>query len=170
VIAALLGIARAVPWWLWAAAALLAWGGWQRHQATRAADTLRAAEAKAAAEQIKAAEAARLETERRWSAQKGIADAAHARSRVLARDAAGARADADRVRLAAQSLAASAAAGAAAAAVDCQATTGAARLLAELLGRAVDRAAVLADHADAARSAGQACERAYDSLAKDVTP
>lgn len=45
-----------------------------------------------------------------------------------------------------------------------------ARLLAELLGRAVDRAAVLADHADAARSAGQACERAYDSLAKDVTP
>lgn len=169
-IAAALSLAKGVPWWAWAVVALLAWGGWQRHLARSAADTLHAAESAAAAAQIQAAEAARTETARRLTAQEEITHAATVRAQAHARAASDARAAADRVRIAAQSAAASAGAADPTSARDCQATTRAAHLLAELLGRAVDRAAVLADHADAARTAGQACERAYDSLTRDLTP
>jgi hypothetical protein len=43
-------------------------------------------------------------------------------------------------------------------------------VLADVLGRADDRAGKLAEYADAARTAGQACERAYDSLTPPSKP
>lgn len=43
-------------------------------------------------------------------------------------------------------------------------------VLANVLGRADDRAGKLAEYADAARTAGQACERAYDSLTSPINP
>lgn len=161
---ALLGLAKGVPIWAWALVAALAWGGWQRHLATSRADTLRKAEASAAAEQIQAAQAAASETARRLQAQEEVTRVAIAKAQSNARAAADARAAAERVRVAAQSLAASAASSDPAAPADCEAARSAGRLLADLLGRAVTRAAVLADHADAARTAGQACQAAYDSL------
>lgn len=161
---AILAMAKGVPIWAWALVAALAWGGWQRHLATSRADTLRHAEAQAAAEQIQAAQAAASETARRLQAQEEVSRAAQARAQANARAAADARAAAERVRVAAQSLAASAAAGDPAAPDQCEAARAAGRLLADLLGRAVTRAAVLADHADQARGAGQACEAAYQAL------
>ena len=163
-IGAPLGLLRAVPVWAWAVCAALAWGGIQHHRARAAGDVLRAAERAAAAQEAQALRQSITETERRVQAQQEAASAAHAHLERARRDAAAARAAADRVRDAARAFAASAAADGAAPAGRCQAAERAAGVLSELLGRAVDRAAVLADLADRSRAAGQACERAYDAL------
>ena len=114
-----------------------------------------------------AVQAARTEEQRRTAALQEIADAAH-------KDLAAARADARRARAAAAGLRNAAQAYAAAhcgGAADDSATApggppaaGPGLVLADLLGRADDRAGELAAAADAARAAGLACERAYDSL------
>lgn len=50
------------------------------------------------------------------------------------------------------------------AACSCETANSHARLLADLLGSATERASQLASEADSARITGQLCERAYDSL------
>jgi hypothetical protein len=45
-----------------------------------------------------------------------------------------------------------------------------ARMLADVLGRCVDRVQLLASYADRARDAGQTCERAYDALTAPARP
>lgn len=83
-----------------------------------------------------------------------------------AADAAGARAAADGLRkqLAAYLAAGRAAGGDPAAAGNGQAAGDPLGVLADVLERADRRAGALADFADAARIAGQQCERAYDAL------
>lgn len=132
--------------------------GRQHAQAVaQAAGTAREAEAQA-----------RLEEQRRAAALQEIADEADAaRARATA--------DADRARRAADSLrdAARAAAARCSAPADdpTAAEPGASAaspglVLADVLGRADDRAGELAAALDASRAAGLACERAYDALTR----
>lgn len=156
------GLLRAVPLWVWLLLAVLAWGGWQRHRATAAAQDLAAVQLQAA-QQREAALAAAVREQARVAAEQGaIADETRHRLDRARADAGRARAAADRLRVAAASAAAGAAA--AAAAGDCAPAVAAAGVHADVLGRAVERARILAEHADAAGAAGEACQRAYDAL------
>ncbi|WP_175867848.1 DUF2514 family protein [Burkholderia diffusa] len=118
--------------------------------------------ADAAQAQAKAVAAARAEEQRRTAAQSEIAkDANQQRTAALA-DAFAARAAAgslqqrvDQLVAAARHPASSAGSPAAGDALD---------LLANVLGRADQRAGELAEYADRAHIAGQQCERDYDAL------
>ncbi|MDW3686568.1 DUF2514 family protein [Cupriavidus sp. CV2] len=115
--------------------------------------------------QVKAVDDARIEEQRRTAAQTEIAN-------VATKDLVGARADAaaandvsGRLRQrVAELLAAGRAAGNPAPTGTGQAAGDPLDVLADVLGRADKRAGELAAYADAARIAGQACERAYDAL------
>ncbi|MBY4946989.1 DUF2514 domain-containing protein [Cupriavidus respiraculi] len=111
---------------------------------------------------LAAVQAARLEEQRRTNEQARIANEA-AKEREQARaDARASAAAADRLRKRVAELVAS----------NSAAPTGGAStddpigMLADVLTRADRRAELLAEYADAARIAGQACERAYDSLSR----
>lgn len=113
-------------------------------------------------QRAQAAVAAQLESDRRWTANQETQRVA-----TLARS----RADSDARRAADFRLHDAAARYAAAAAADHPAPADAGppaashcAVLAELLGRVDDVAADLAQAADSARIAGEACQRAYDSL------
>lgn len=114
-----------------------------------------------------AVQAARDEEQRRAAAIQEIADAASNALAVARADAVRARAAADRLRRAAETYAA-AHCGAApedpAVAPGSAPATGPGLVLADVLGRADDTAGDLAAAFDAARAAGLACQRAYDSL------
>lgn len=159
-----LGILRGVPILVWVVVACLAWGGYQRHNARAQERAKNAVIQQVAAEEAKALRASIAESDRRAQAHQEIASAAQAKIADLERSHAAVRAVSTRVRTAAVAVAASAAASNSAPAGGCQASDAAAGVLAELLGRAADRAALLANLADRARSAGQACEAAYNAL------
>lgn len=163
---AALALLRRVPLWVWAVVAALAWGGIQHRRAASAGETLRQAQAVAAAEEAAALRASITETERRVSAHQEIASAATASLERARRDAAAARAAADRVRDAARAHAAGPPASGPAPAGDCAPAREAAGVLADLLGRTAERAAQLADLADRSRAAGEACEAAYGALTR----
>ena len=155
---------RRVPPWAWALAAVLAWGVWHRHQAIAARAEFEHAKAVAAAERAQADAAAAAETARRLKTMQEVTDAATFQAQ---RDrAAAVAADAARNRLQQRVAAVQAGARAAdpATAGGCQAALEAGDLLADVLRRADERAGQLAAYADAARTAGEACERAYYSL------
>lgn len=160
----ILGLARAVPLWAWALAAALGWGGWQRHQVKTVTAELMRQQAEAAAAREAALSASITETERRLDAQRKIVHEARKQADQAKADAVAAAAVAGklRARLAAITSGASP--------VDSTASSGGesagdtARVLADLLARADDRAGALARHADEARAAAVACQRAYESL------
>ncbi|MDE4918532.1 ABC-type Na+ efflux pump permease subunit [Cupriavidus metallidurans] len=121
--------------------------------------------------QVKAVDAARLEEQRRTAAQTEIANAAKKDADGARADARDAGAAADRLRQRVNDLLAAARAGKDSAAPSGGATTGdPLGVLADVLERADRRAGILAEYADAARVAGQACERAYDSLTPEKKP
>lgn len=117
-----------------------------------------------AAATVRAIEAAREEGKRRTAAVEKTRDDAQKLAAAAAADAAGARADRDRMRSRADSLARTAAGRDPTLAAGSPAGAAAVDLLAYMLGRAVDRAEALAGIADRSRLAGLTCERAYDSL------
>jgi Protein of unknown function (DUF2514) len=158
-ISPLLGIVRAIPLWVWALAAALAWGGWQKHRATSIAAEFAQAQQQAAAEREQALAATIAETARRLAAQQEAtrrADTSLAKARGAAASAAVA-ADGLRSRLAAIK---------ADAAASNPAATGAGQTdrLAELLGTCADRHRDVAAAADRAIIAGIACEQSYNAL------
>ena len=160
-----LGLFGRLPAWVWVLVALLAWGGWQRHQARAVAVELAGQQAQAAQAREAGLQASIAETERRLQAQHGVAQDAQDQLDKVRAD----RTAADRVaaRLRAKLAAAGQAGGGSGdstAAGDCAAAEARAGVLADLLSRADDRAGGLAAAADAARIAGEACERSYDSL------
>ena len=154
-----------VPAWAWVILALLAWGGWQRHAAISARDNLASYKQEVQAEFDKAKAKDAAETSRRLKTLQEVADAATIQSNANRVDADGARAALDRLRkqLAAGGHAGGGGAGAAASGAS---TNAAAVVPAELLVKCGERVVGLSEYADAARTAGQACERAYDSLTK----
>ena len=155
----LASFARLVPVWAWMLAALLAWGGFQKHRAGAAGAQLQRVQAAAAIEREQALQASITETQRRLAAQQEIAhaaDQAASRARADASAAAGA-AGRLRERIAAlQAIARSsdpAAAG-----------PGPADRLGDALAACAGRYRDVAAAADRAILAGQACERAYGAL------
>ncbi|MDN7729246.1 DUF2514 family protein [Burkholderia orbicola] len=126
------------------------------------ADGVRVTTVTAQAEKIKAVDAARAEEQRRTAAQSENAkDANRQRTAALA-DAFAARAAAGSLQQRVDQLVA--AAHHPAASTGSSATGDALDLLADVLGRADQRAGELAEYADRARIAGQQCERDYDAL------
>lgn len=111
-----------------------------------------------------AVEAGRAEERRRTAAQAGIANAAKQEAENARADARAARAAADGLRQQAAALAGRGGAGCSAAAGNGTPAFDAAGVLADVLGRIDERAGILAEYADAARIAGQACEQSYDAL------
>lgn len=109
-----------------------------------------------------ATDAARAEESRRVMRLQEAQDAEHLARRAAQRDAAAARAAADGLRQRAADYAALSCG--AASAPGGPPADDRAGVLADLLGRAAARADELAGQADAARIAGQLCERAYESL------
>ncbi|WP_454765527.1 DUF2514 family protein [Cupriavidus campinensis] len=119
----------------------------------------------AARAQVKAVDDARIEEQRRAAAQSEIANAATKELAGARADAAAANNAAGRLRQrVAELVAAGRAAGNPAPTSAGQAAGDPLDVLADVLGRADQRAGILAEYADAARVAGQACERAYDAL------
>ncbi|WP_343726706.1 DUF2514 family protein [Burkholderia seminalis] len=126
------------------------------------ADGVRTTAAAAQRAQLDAVAAARAEEQRRAAAQSEIAkDANQQRTAALA-DAFSARAAAGSLQQRVDQLVAAARHPAVAA--GSPAAGDALDLLADVLGRADQRAGELAEYADRARIAGQQCERDYDAL------
>ncbi|OXJ16344.1 DUF2514 family protein [Burkholderia sp. HI2500] len=126
------------------------------------ADGVRETTAAAQKAQLAAVDAARAEEQRRTAAQSEIAKDANKQRTAALADAFAARAAAgslqqrvDQLVAAARHPAATAGSAPAGDALD---------LLADVLGRADERAGELAEYADRARIAGQQCERDYDAL------
>lgn len=120
-------------------------------------------QAKTAA-QIQAAEAnARAVTARRFQTLQEASDAEFLARKTAQRDAAAARAAVVGLRQQADQFARGLP-GDPAAASSCAPADDRASVLADLLGRAAERADQLAEQADSARIAGQLCVSAYDSL------
>ena len=161
---ALLPLLRRVPVWAWVLVLALGWGAFQRHRATSAVETL----SRSQAAQAQAREAALVlrqqEIERRLTATQENADVTRQRAEQAAADAAARAAAAERLLQRARAVAARAPASAASAAESGPTTDPAAGLLADVLGRCVAQLGIVADFADRAHIAGEACERAYDSL------
>jgi hypothetical protein len=172
--AAIRSATAAMPWRAVAALAIAGGGfvagwatnGWRmesRIERLIAAQVLeRSAQISAAAIAV---DNARREEQRRLAAQMEIVDEANKEAksaRMAARDA---DAAAERLRRRVADLVA-----ARPAAGDSRSSCGGTSagdpigMLADVLGRADRRAGVLAEYADSARIAGQACERAYDAL------
>ncbi|MDR8077854.1 DUF2514 domain-containing protein [Burkholderia cenocepacia] len=126
------------------------------------ADGVRATTVAAQKAQIAAVAAARAEEQRRTAAQTEIANDANQQRTVALADAFAARAAAGSLQQRVDQLVAAARHPAAAA--GSPAAGDALDLLADVLGRADQRAGELAEYADRARIAGQQCERDYDSL------
>ena len=160
----ILAVLRFVPIWAWALAAALGWGAWQRHQATAAADRLAAERVQVEQARADAMLAALTETARRLQAQKGITDAARQRATaaLVERDAAASAAGSLRER--AEQLAAQCGAAGAASAPGGEAARAAGVVFADVLGRLEAHGRDAAAAADAAYSAGVACEAQHDTL------
>ncbi|WP_399677111.1 DUF2514 family protein [Xenophilus sp.] len=159
-------------WRLWAAAGvamLLAWTHWQAYRQGGASARVELSDLRASyAEAGRHAEKAERAKERTWAERiEEVSTHAEAEKNALAADLAASRAAADGLRTAAAS-AARRACPRAAAADPGQGQPGAdpLDLLVDVLGRADARAGELAEYADRARIAGQACERAYDAITK----
>lgn len=136
-----------------------------RHERDAARTELATARLDAARAQVKAVDDARIEEQRRTAAQTEIANVATKDAETARADARAADSVADRLRQrVAELVAAGRNPGNPTSAGAGPATGDPLDVLADVLGRADKRAGDLAEYADAAHIAGQACERAYDAL------
>lgn len=156
-----------------AAAALLAWGSHREDKGFRAGalqvtSQWQAADLRRAAAARQAMDAARAEEQRRAAAHQEALDAYEAQLTRARADAVIAGAAAGRLQQRVAALVAAArdraAAGNPGPAAPGQAADDAAGVLADVLGRCVARAELLARVADERGTAGSACQRAYEAL------
>lgn len=159
ILSPILAVLRAIPWWAYAIAACLAWGGFQRHRAVSAAKEYQQAQAEAAAEREQALQAAINETARRLAAQAQATKEADEQTARAVATAAGAIGAANRLRSQLAAIKASAAASHPTAA-----GAGQTGRLADVLAECVDRYRTVAAAADRAIIAGRTCERVHNSL------
>ena len=144
----------------WAARGVVAERDIAELQALHAAERQRHADAARAAEA-----SARLTEQARAAAIERIERDAFTRNQTLAADAAAARRAADSLRAHVARLASGGAAASDPGAADgSPPAAGSGLVLAQLLGRSVDRTVELAAFADAANAAGLACERSYAAV------
>ncbi len=160
ILSPVLSFLRAIPWWAYAIAACLAWGGYQRHKATSAAKVYQNAQIEAA----KATEAALAEnireTARRLAEQQKATQDAELKLSKARADAGAASAAAGRLRdrLVAIRSAEPRASDPAASG------TSITDRLAGVLGECADRYRTVAAIADRAIIAGRTCEASYQAL------
>lgn len=109
---------------------------------------------------------ARAITARRFQTMQEAQDAEFIARQQAQRDAAASRAALVGLRQRAADFAAGSLPGDTASPSSCEAADARARVLADLLGRASERADELAEQADGARIAGQLCVSAYDALTR----
>lgn len=136
-------------------------GGWLVN-GWRLSSTYNAERAQAAQKHAEVVEQARAEERRRVLVVQEVADAAQTQLVQAQADAGRARDAAERLRQRIAQLVA--AARNPATPRPGQAADDPIGVLADVLGRADERAGFLAEYADRARIAGHACERAYDAL------
>ena len=163
-LAAAFGFLRGVSPVVWVVAALLAWGGFHRHQARAAVATLKAEKAQADVDNANAAADKALEEKRRIGAKQKVIDDALKKRDASA--AAARAADARSVQLNAQidALQAASGAGDPTAGGQCEAAETRASVYAGLLREAEGFARGVVAEAEGYRAAGEACERSYESL------
>ena len=159
-----LSLLARVPIWAWALAALLAWGGYHRWQAIGAKAEHKQAQERAALERSQADTAAATEHARRLTAQTEISNEAIKQAESNRQAAVAATNAAGRLRQRIAAVQADAARRDPASAAGCQAAITATDMLADVQRRIDEAAGQLAQHADDARTAGSACERAYEAL------
>lgn len=163
-VARLFSVLGGIPLWAWALGALLAWGGYHRHQARTVVTQLKDEHAQAALANATAEADRALEGNRRLNAKQGVIDDA-----LKKRDAAAAAARAaESARLLVNdqldALQAEAGRRDPAAGGQCAPAEARAGLYAELYRSADLRAGLIAGEAEGYRAAGEACERSYESL------
>lgn len=166
---AILGALARVPWWGWAIAALLAWGGWKAWRLQSVSATFTAAKSSAALERAEAVATKQREVNGQLKAIKEASDAAHlqAQRERAAADRLGRTAEQLRDELAAVRAAARPADPEAAR--QCQAALEALDLHADVQGRIERAARAIAAFADDAHLAGITCERSADALTNPTT-
>jgi uncharacterized phage infection (PIP) family protein YhgE len=160
IVAPVLSMLKAVPFWVWLLVAALVWGGVQRYKANSAAQTYQQAQIEAA-KRTEAALAENIrETARRLAKQQEATQHADAKTTAARADAAAAHAAAERLRQRLDAVRAAeprasdpAAAGASTA-----------DRLADVLVQCVDEYRGVAAAADRAIIAGKACEASYKAL------
>lgn len=160
ILSPILSFLRAIPWWAYVFAVLLAWGGWQRYKAQSAAKTFQQAQIEAA----KATEAALAEnireTARRLAEQQKVAQHAETKFIRARADAGAASAAAARLRDQLNAIRATGSSSSDPAATG----SGTTDRLANVLAECADRYRAVAEVADRSIIAGKACEASYESL------
>lgn len=162
--APIIGVLGKVPVWAWLLGAALAWGGYHRLQAIGAKADFKEAQVQAQAAHDKQIAADATESARRAKTIMEAADAANIQAEQARAAAVRERDSRKRVQLDVAALQADARRRDSETPGGCAATEAAGAVLADLLGRAEERAGILAEYADGAWIAGTACERSYDAL------
>jgi hypothetical protein len=164
ILSPILSFVKLVPFWVWILSAVLAWGGWQKHQATVSAAKAQAQQTEIATETQKALQESIAETARRLEAQQEVAKNAEVAASIARADAAGASVAASRLRARLAAIASSTAASGASAPAG-RASDG----LPNLLADCADRYSSVAAAADRAIVAGTHCVGAYEALSKPTS-
>lgn len=161
----LLVLAKGIPIWAWALAAVLAWGAWHRYQAISERKAFQEAKNFAEKKHLESVIEAQQTTSKWIFHQKEATNAETIRRQAAERATASLNGELGklRARLASE---ATGTPGDPKTPGSGSPATGRSSLLADLLGECAERLITVATEADAYRSAGRTCEASYDALTK----
>ena len=156
-----LSLAKGVPVLVWVIAAVLVWGGYQRHSANSAKDAALKQQAEIAVQNEKALQESIAETQRRVIAQTKVVQDAKVREKTRLDQSASAVRAGDGLRARISPWGQSPPAGSSSAPSGSQT-----KRLADALVTCADQYRAVAEVADRAVARGLACEQAYGSLSQ----